>query len=642
MNREDYDEEFLKALGEEVIDDSAEVKIDPSKIDFSDFNPYEITDLDEAMIILQYLKKNDRGRAENWVYAALVQEFELEEVTDPWRNLTPEMKILIASDFLKFVQYAFMCEYGFKFRLNWHHVYMARVLEAVYHGKLKCPNLIINIPPRYSKTQMSIYFIAWTQGLAPDAHSIMVTYSGELSEANCGQVLEAIDSEWYRQIFNVIIDPNYRKRKDWKTTKGGRVFSTSTGGRLTGVGAGKMRSSWGGAIYIDDPHKAEDIKSTVKMNAATGWFSNTCLSRRNGGEDGYVPIIIIMQRLSEEDLTFYCLPSEEHEDGQAGENFVHFNIPAMMSLDDMERLQEEMSKIDETFDIYNTPTYRHGDIDEDEYPLWYAKYNLKSLRKMKKSLPPLTWYGQYQQVPFVSDGLYFKEEWFDIVQSIDYSQVKTRVFVLDTALTEKKSSDWSVILVACVMRNGTVVAEDIIRGKWTSPKLLEQLSIAYQRYGPTKVYIEYKTSGITLCQLIKNGNDQGTVPPMPVKKIPRDGVTGNDKVTRAENTAPFMENKSVKLLKADWNSKLLHEALGFPTAKHDDILDAVMDLVEREVAIHGLADMDYSQVESELEKPRQEETKVSAKSKDWRDFYNQAEKFFEEEKASVGWASLIP
>ena len=641
MDREDFDEEYLKALGDEVIDDSAEVKLDPSKIDFSNFNPYDIEELDDAMIILQYLKKINRGRSESWAYAALIQEFELEEVSEPWRNMSESMKVLIASDFLKFVQYAFMCEYGFKFRLNWHHVYMARVLEAVYRGDLKCPNLIINIPPRYSKTQMSIYFIAWTQGLAPDAHSIMVTYSGELSEANCGQVLEAIDSDWYRQIFNVIIDPNYRKRKDWKTTKGGRVFSTSTGGRLTGVGAGKMRSTWGGAIYIDDPHKAEDIKSTVKMTAATGWFSNTCLSRRNGGEDGYVPIIVIMQRLSEEDLTFYCLPSEEHEDGQAGLDFVHFNIPALLTRDDMERLQEEMSHIDKSFDIYDTPTFRQGDEDEDEYPLWAAKYNLASLRKMKKSLPALTWYGQYQQVPYVSGGLYFKKEWFDVVDKIEYSQVKTRVFVLDTALTEKKSSDWSVILVACIMRNGTVIVEDTIRGKWTSPKLLEQLTIAYKRYGPTKVYIEYKTSGITLCQLIKNGNDQGTIPPMPVKKIPRDGVVGNDKITRAENAAPFMENKSVKLLKADWNSKLMHEALGFPTAKHDDILDTVMDLVEREIAIHGLADMDLSQVESELSKPKEEKQTRSAKSKDWRDFYNSGDSLLDQEQKTSGWLSLL-
>ncbi len=638
----EYDEEYLKAIGGiEEVDDTPLEQFDPSEIDFMEFNPYAIDNFDEAVLILQYLKKSDMGRQESYAYAVLCSEFELEAVTDPWKDMDKNMKILIASDFLRFCQYAFMCEKGFKFKLNWHHTFMARTFEMMYRGELPHKNLIINVPPRYSKTQMAIYFTAWSMGMSPDAENIHVTYSGELAESNGGQVLECIDSEWYREIFNVIINNNYRKRKDWKTTKSGRLFATSTGGKLTGVGAGKMRKTWGGYIWIDDPHKAEDVKSTVKMQAATSWFSNTCLSRRNEGDGGFVPILIIMQRLSEEDLTYYCLPSDEEPEGHTPESFTHFNIPALLTREELDAMQEAVFHVDKKFNIYETDTFLKGDAIEDEFPLWPQKHSLEELRRMKKRMPILTFYGQYQQRPYVDAGIYFKREWFEIVNQIDYSQVKTRVFVLDTALTEKKTSDYSVILVACIMKNGQVIVEDMIRGKWTSPNLLKHLSIAYMRYGPSKVYIEYKTSGITLCQLIKHGNMQGTIPPMPVKKIPRDGVTGNDKITRAENSAPFMENGAVKILKADWNSKLILEAVGFPTVKHDDIIDTIMDLVEREIAIHGMYDMDLSQVEKELEKPKDNKSPdKSSKSKDWRDFYNQGDKQFAKEEEITGWGSL--
>tara|TARA_R110002020_G_scaffold213427_1_gene420222 strand:+ start:21389 stop:23221 length:1833 start_codon:yes stop_codon:yes gene_type:complete len=606
----------------------------PSEIDYSDFNPYSVENIDEAVDILQHLKKQERSRAQDYCYAALCQIFELEEVTEPYQSLTKEMKILIASDFLRFVQYAFMCEKGFKFKVNWHHVFLARTLEMLYRGELPHPNLILNIPPRYSKTQMAIYFTAWTMGLVPDAQNIHVTYSGELAESNGGQVLECVDSDWYRQIFNVIIDQDHRKRKDWYTTKKGRLFSTSTGGRLTGVGAGAMRKAWGGYIWVDDPHKAEDIKSKTKMQNANDWFVNTCLSRRNAQEGCHTPFLIIMQRLSEDDLTYHCLPSEESPEGNTGEKFNHFNIPAILTREDLEKLQQDMKKTCRDFDIYKTDTYTNGDHKEDEYALWPGKHNLEKLRNMRRSMPVLTFYGQYMQKPYAEEGLYFRNDWFEIVNKIDYNQVKYRVIIADTALTDKKTSDYSVFLVACVMRNGRVIIEDVVRGKWKSPELLQQAKIVYERYKPNKFYIEYKTSGITLVQLMKSGMQDGSLPVFPIKKISRN--SGEDKITRAEGVSPFVENGAVKILRADWNKKLLHEAVGFPNAKNDDIIDTVMDLVEREVVISGLHEMNLSEIEKDvvIEKP------VSSKAANWRDFYGEQHDEEREDTELAGWGSF--
>lgn len=554
---------------------------DPKDINYDDLTIEQLEEHpcveDYVIEILTYLGPKKRNIIEEHWFLIICDHYGFEPADDT--EITQEEAIAIASNFMLFVQYMFRCERGFNWKLNWHHVKLCELLEKLYLGKLDHDNLIVNLPPRYSKTQIvSIYFPAWTLGLVPDSEYILVSYMKDVSTNNTEQIRSLLESDFYKRVFNVEFDKSVHAKDDFKTTKGGRCFATSPGGKITSYGAGKMREGWGGCIVIDDPHKAEDVHSDTKRNIVNSWMSGSLLSRRNHER---TPILIVMQRLHQMDLTGYCLPQgtavdetmdDESDDG-IGEDFVHVNIPAILSMEDLIDLDVPC----------DSETYLQGDIEKDEFPLWIFKHSLKKLRRMRLKLPSLTFNGQYQQIPMGDGGTIFKEEWFreyDVIPA-DY---KYRVFIIDSAQTEKTYSDYSVILIAYVCNSGVYI-ENIIRGKWSAPKLRANVEMAYQTYKPRKVYIEYKSSGIGLVQNLKTGNIN--IPVIPITRNAKEGDA--DKITRATSVSSWIESGYVYLPKqnAPWREEFLTEVKMFPMGTNDDMVDCLTDLVAREVVKTG-------------------------------------------------------
>jgi len=92
------------------------------------------------------------------------------------------------------------------------------------------------------------------------------------------------------------------------------MYSTSTGGSLTGEG--------GDVIIVDDPQNPLMANSETERQASINFFRSTLQTRLNDPKKG--AIIIIMQRLHENDLTGYilteklgythlCLPAEAEQ-----------------------------------------------------------------------------------------------------------------------------------------------------------------------------------------------------------------------------------------------------------------------------------------------------------------------------------------
>lgn len=68
-------------------------------------------------------------------------------------------------------------------------------------------------------------------------------------------------------------------------------------------------------------HKADEARSDVMRQNVIDWFQNTVESRKNDPKN--TPIIVIMQRLHEDDLAGWLL------DGGNGEEWEHLNLPAI-------------------------------------------------------------------------------------------------------------------------------------------------------------------------------------------------------------------------------------------------------------------------------------------------------------------------
>ncbi len=226
------------------------------------------------------------------------------------------------ADTLWATRYFFYAENARRFNVGEHHKRIAAALDRVFSGQ--CTRLIINCPPRYSKTEMLKAFVKKGLAINPASKYIMLSYSANLALDNSERIKDAVASEWYSDIFPwVQIKRDSRSKQKWYTTAGGGIYATSSDGQVTGFGAGLVKEegaedfdiesnagAWGGAIIIDDPLKPLDASSPVKRQKVNDQFENTIRSRVN---DRSTPIIIIMQRLHKQDLCGYLLDLEPDE-----------------------------------------------------------------------------------------------------------------------------------------------------------------------------------------------------------------------------------------------------------------------------------------------------------------------------------------
>src|ERR1700723_3151355 len=86
-------------------------------------------------------------------------------------------------DHLFFTRYFFKTRQSIKFIVNWHHHLIAEALQRIIDGK--CQNLIINVPPGSSKTEMAVInFIARGLAVNPQARFLHITSGDDLALLN--------------------------------------------------------------------------------------------------------------------------------------------------------------------------------------------------------------------------------------------------------------------------------------------------------------------------------------------------------------------------------------------------------------------------------------------------------------------------
>jgi hypothetical protein len=214
-----------------------------------------------------------------------------------------EYSALLRHDFCSFIQ---RCFYELNpqtdFHMNWHIEVMAAKLDAVRKGKIR--RLIINVPPRHLKSLCaSIALPAWCLGHNPAAQVLCVSYAQDLSDKLARDCRNIVMSRWFQQLFPTRISTMKQSVQEFATTSHGYRMATSIGGVLTGRGAD--------LIIIDDPLKPEEALSETQRRTANQWYDHTLYSRLNDKQHG--AILVIMQRLHEDDLVGHVLEQEDWE-----------------------------------------------------------------------------------------------------------------------------------------------------------------------------------------------------------------------------------------------------------------------------------------------------------------------------------------
>ena len=147
-----------------------------------------------------------------------------------------------------------------------HHRIIAGKLEAVARGDIK--RLIINMPPRHSKSELASYLMpAWFLGRNPKLKIIQATMNTELATRFGRKVRDLIATPDYRTVFpDTELKADDKAAGRWGTAAGGEYFAAGVGAAMTGRGAD--------LLIIDDPHSEQDALSGTAFDHAFEWYTS--------------------------------------------------------------------------------------------------------------------------------------------------------------------------------------------------------------------------------------------------------------------------------------------------------------------------------------------------------------------------------
>ena len=472
-------------------------------------------------------------------------------------NLKPdEYRTILRNDFYAFAERSFIeLNPATDFAHNWHIEVMAQELERCRTGETN--RLIVNLPPRSLKSHCgSVAFVAWLLGHNPSAQIIGASYAQDLADKHAIDCRALMNSDFYRTLFPATrLSAEKRAVSDFQTTARGCRKATSVGGVLTGRGAD--------FIVIDDPLQPDKALSDTRRNGVNDWYDNTLCSRLNHKLTGC--IILIMQRLHEDDLVGHVLDIEKRQGIEIEPKWKVLRFPAIAEEDESYQVQ----RLSQTF----TYGRRKGEVLHPE------REPLPILEQLRETQGEYTFAGQYQQSPAPLGGGLVKHRWFKTYTAAERPEQFDFVFQSwDTANKATELSDYSACTTwgICRTRCGSsgssggtnanrVYLLHVLRAKMEYPELKRQVRALASEWNAKNVLIEDKASGTQLCQeLIREGMH---------------GVTKceskMEKVMRMNTVTSTIANGFVYLPeKASWLAQYVHELVTFPNGTHDDQADS--------------------------------------------------------------------
>ncbi len=432
---------------------------------------------------------------------------------------------------------------------GWHMDLICRRLEASYRGELGTNELVINIPPRHSKSSLvSVLGPAWWWLHHPEAQFLALTKADRNAARDARMMRLVVKSDSYRELLVRMAilegrDPGATWRiqedqdqvHDFANSEGGRrVSATTTSESITGSGAD--------VLIVDDPHDAEEVarsspEQTVRlMRLVREKYEQVWTTRLNPG--GVVQCI--MQRLHQADLAGVLL-----DQGAA-----HLVLPWEYE-----------------------PTHPFVDPEDPrsvEGEL-LAPERFGEDVQARVDASPTVKAGQYQQRPSPQAGGLFRREWFERRrwhgdwQALGCTQLG---IFLDCAFKAKDDSDF-VVFEVWGRKGPDRFLIDQVRARMSYTATRAALVALSARY-PTALVkvVEDKANGSALIDDLK------TVIP---------GLIAFDPGTRSKyerasvSSAVLAEAGNIILpsdAEAPWVPGWIEEHAAFPNGAHDDQVDA--------------------------------------------------------------------
>jgi predicted phage terminase large subunit-like protein len=307
------------------------------------------------------------------------------------------------------------------------------------------------------------------------------------------------------------------------------------------------------AHNCDDPHNAMEAESETIRRSTLEWFDNSLSTRLNNPRTG--AIIVVMQRLHEEDLTGHILASD------AGSEWVHLMLPM--------RYEPQRASILYPNAIgWSDPRTEEGELLTPE------RYDEASVARLERQLGPYGTAGQLQQRPEPKGGGILKRDWWQDWTSENYPEVEYVLASVDTAYTEKEENDFSAMTVWGVFTDKNDIPQVILMNAWEERLELNDLVVKIaktaKKFKVDHMLIENKAAGISVAQEIRRiySHEDWSIQLMDPK--------GADKIARAYSVQPVLAEGIVHApMSFMWAEAAISQCASFPKGKHDDIVDTV-------------------------------------------------------------------
>tara|TARA_E500000305_G_scaffold16694_1_gene12428 strand:- start:1224 stop:2702 length:1479 start_codon:yes stop_codon:yes gene_type:complete len=441
------------------------------------------------------------------------------------RNLAAErVRKLVNKDFLEFVKYMWP-----EFIEGRHHRFMADMFNDIANDKVD--RLIINMPPRHTKSEFASYFLpAWMVAKNPKLKIIQTTHTADLAIDFGRKVKHLLDDPLYSELFATRLMEDSQAAGKWKTEQGGEYFAAGVGGAITGRGAD--------LLIIDDPHKEQDIKKDGKsFDKAWDWYLSGPRQRLQPGGK----IIVVMTRWSTKDITGQLLKS--------------------MSADDADKWK-----------VIKFPA-----ILPSGKPCWPEFWKLKELQRTQATLTGARWNAQYMQEPTSEEGALIKRDWWQDWPHQRPPKVEFIIQSYDTAFTKQTTSDYSAITTWGVFnkegdgQHAILLAAE--KNRMDFPDLRRRAHELYLEWRPDQVIVEAKASGLPLIHELRN---------MDIPVINFTPSRGNDKISRVNAVAPLFESGRVWApFHQTFAQEVIEECAAFPNGDYDDYVDSTTQAISR-------------------------------------------------------------
>lgn len=403
-------------------------------------------------------------------------------------------------------------------------------LKLLYSNELQ--HLIVSVPIRHGKSFFfSTLLPAWYLIVNPTAKILLCSNTLDRAADFASEVRKLVTN--FGHINNVELDPKWRSRDKFKTTSGGGLQAFGTGASIAGLG-------YDLGICDDIYKNQEEANNPLQRQKLSLWFSAEFLTRQLPG----AKTIVVGSRRHPEDIT-HTLLSLNDEISSASQKWHEVLFKA---------------------------------IDDKGNALWPERYSLEYLNRERNKLIQLgqehVFESLWQNNPINNGSCEWDENLVGDFLLKDLSVEETypvKIISVDPALHKSDNGDNSVALCCGYSSSGSCTIYDGVGGRMDVGTLEDKVVELIKIHKPQGVIIE--TNGfqeLIANSIIKKCEAEGI--PCPLQ-----GFTSKSQKEERIRTliTPLLHRGELSIKKCLMGQTILNELRQFPTASHDDHIDAL-------------------------------------------------------------------